>query len=74
LKYHRETNLFLVQGNDYSLLGRIYFGLEKLEDATAACQKALEFHKLANSALGQGNDHQVLGRIHLSQNKPNEAH
>jgi tetratricopeptide (TPR) repeat protein len=48
LKFHKATNSFLGQGNDYNLLGEVYLQLKKLEDATAACQKALEFHKLAN--------------------------
>ena len=51
----------------------MYLRLNKLDDATVACEKALELYKLTNNILSQGNIYHLFGCIYMSQDKINDA-
>ena len=60
LKFHKIANAFLEQGRDYESLEDLYLRLNKLEDAIAACEKALELYESVNYTLGQANVHKTF--------------
>ena len=67
MKFHQLANDVLGQGNDYKGLGDINFKSNKLDEALALYQKALECFRHSNSISSQGNVLQLLGRVQLAR-------
>ena len=60
-------------GNAHRGLAEIYIRQNRLVEAKAEIQKALEFFKSLNDILGQGNCYLSLGRLYLELKQPDNA-
>jgi tetratricopeptide (TPR) repeat protein len=68
-----DQDSYRIQGNAHRRLGETYIKLNRLIEAEAEIQKALEFYKPLKEILGQGNSYLSLGRLHLELNQPDKA-
>ena len=60
-------------GAAYRGLGETYIRQNRLIEAGAEIQKALEFYESLNSMLGQGNSYLSFGRLYLELKQPDNA-
>ena len=62
-----------ILGNAHRCLGETYIQQNRLIEAEAEIQKALEFYKPLNTIIGQGNSYLSLGRLYSELKQPDNA-
>ena len=62
-----------IQANAHQGLGEIYIMQNRLIEAEAEIQKALEFYKKFNAIIGQGDGYLSLGRLYIGLKQPDKA-
>jgi exonuclease VII small subunit len=65
--------MFLVRQCDVQKLGDVHLRRDKLDEAQASFEHAIELHRQAHDVLGEANDVQKLGDVHLRRDKLDEA-
>ena len=70
---HEHEASYGIQGNAHQNLGDIYIKQNRLIEAEAEIQRALELYKASNSILSQGVSYLSLGELYLKLKQPDKA-
>jgi tetratricopeptide (TPR) repeat protein len=68
----RHTTV-LGEANDVQSLGDVYLRQDKLDEAQASFERAIELHRQAHNVLGEANSLQSLANLYLRQDNLQEA-
>jgi exonuclease VII small subunit len=68
-----DRHTVLGEANDVQKLGDVHLRRDKLDEAQASFERAIELHRQAHDVLGEASDVQKLGDVHLRRDKLDEA-